>query len=355
MVNVSERVQAAFMRAAANGTEADGAEWLHGIRVRLLSAFVPGAESDYTAVILPGSGSAAVEAALLSSLPHGKRILVINNGYYGDRLSAMVGAQRLGVAELKFDWSAKPDVEKVRLALRQHPEVHTVVMAHHESSTGQLNPLKEVAEVVDGLNRAFIVDAVGSFASETVDIAGPHIYMAAGASHGGLRGVGGLSFVLIRKGFIDRLKTYPARSWSLHLTHYLEEEDRGTSPSLLPVPLLAAFHEALAELLEEGVPQRVDRCKKLAVSLRQPLAGFKLKPVLPAEQQSHSLTAYHLPDGMSYQALGERMQEGRHALMPGLGPFRDKTFRLSHVNVGTQPAIDSLLEHFRQALASSNA
>ena len=72
----------------------------------------------------------------MSALPHGKRMLVLNNGVYGERISHMVGLHRLGVSELKYDWSARPDPERLRLALRQHQEVHAVAMVHHETTTG---------------------------------------------------------------------------------------------------------------------------------------------------------------------------------------------------------------------------
>ncbi|MGZ8422597.1 MAG: aminotransferase class V-fold PLP-dependent enzyme, partial [Nitrospira sp.] len=62
-----------------------------------------------------------------------------------------------------------------RLALRQHPEVHAVAMVHHETTTGLINPIKEIAEVVDSQNRVFVVDSVSGLGGEPIDIAGSHI------------------------------------------------------------------------------------------------------------------------------------------------------------------------------------
>src|SRR5207244_6096115 len=106
----------------------------------LLKLFVPGAEVDYAAVVLTGSGTAAVESAVMSSLPHGKRMLVLNNGVYGERISQMVGLYRLGVSELKYDWTTRPDPEQLRLALRQHPEVHAVGMRSEEHTSELQSP-----------------------------------------------------------------------------------------------------------------------------------------------------------------------------------------------------------------------
>ena len=97
-------------------------------------------------------------------------------------MAQMVGLHRLGVSELKHDWTERPDPERLRLALRQHPEVHAVGMVHHETTTGLLNPGKAIAEVVDGLNRVFILDAVSALAGEYIDIAGSKIYMVAGTA-----------------------------------------------------------------------------------------------------------------------------------------------------------------------------
>ena len=87
------------------------------IQQKLLTAFVPGAEADYVAVVMTGSGTAAVESAVMSCLPTGKRMLVLNNGVYGERISNMIGLHRLGVSELKSIGTVKPDPERVRLAL----------------------------------------------------------------------------------------------------------------------------------------------------------------------------------------------------------------------------------------------
>ena len=208
-VNVSERVRQALNRPDICHRESDFAELQHGIQNKLLNAFVPGAEADYTAVLITGSGTAAVESALLSSIPHGKRALIINNGVYGERMAQMVGLHRLGVSELKHDWTERPDPERLRLALRQHPEVHAVGMVHHETTTGLLNPGKAIAEVVDGLNRVFILDAVSALAGEYIDIAGSKIYMVAGTAGKCIQGFPGVSFVLVRKGFLERMRAYP--------------------------------------------------------------------------------------------------------------------------------------------------
>lgn len=352
-VNVSERVRKALLRPDICHRESEFAELLQGIRRKLIKAFVPEAEDEYTAVVLTGSGTAAVEAALLSSIPHGKRALVINNGVYGERISGIFGVHRLGVPEIKLEWGTRPDPEKIRLALRQHPEVHVVAMVHHETTNGLINPVAEIAEVVDSLNRAFIVDSVSGLGGEAIDIARPHIYMVAGTAGKCIQGFPGVSFVLVRKGFMERLKAYPKRSWYLHLPQYYDDQERGTIPFTPAVQLYYAFDEALNELLEEGVAGRIARYRKAATLIRRRMEALGLKPVLPPEYQSNTLTSYYLPQGLTYQTLHDRLKERGYVIYAGQGQLESRIFRVANMGALTEQDLEGFLNAFQEVLETA--
>lgn len=348
-VNVSERVRQALLRPDICHRESEFTELLHGIQTKLLKAFVPGAEADYAAVVITGSGTAAVESAMMSSIPHGKRMLILNNGVYGERLSRMVGLHRLGVSELKYEWTVKPDPERLRLALRQHPEVHGVAMVHHETTTGLLNPVKAIAEVVDSQNRVFIVDAVSALGGESIDIAGSHMYMVAGTAGKCVQGFPGVSFVLVRKGFLERMRVYPKRSWYLHLTHYVDDQGRCTIPFTPAVQVYYAFDEALNELLEEGVAKRIVRYRKMATLIRERMGKIGIKPVLAPDQQSNTITAYYLPEGLAYESLHARLKEQGYVIYAGQGNLENKIFRVANMGDLTEAKFTAFLDAFEQA------
>ncbi len=348
-VNVSERVRQALLRPDICHRESEFTEMLHRIQEKLLKAFVPGTESDYAAAIITGSGTSAVESALMSSIPHGRRILIMNNGVYGERLSSIVGLHRLGVSELKYDWTQRPDPERLRLALRQHPEVHGVAMVHHETTTGLLNPVKEIGEVVDSQNRVFIVDAVSALAGETIDIAGSHMYMVAGTAGKCIQGFPGVSFVLVRKGFLERMRNYPKRSWYLHLTHYVDDQGRGTVPFTPAVQVYNAFDEALSELLEEGVAKRILRYKKMATYIRERMAKIGIKPVLTPEKQSNTITAFYLPEGMSYSTLHDKLKTQGYVIYAGQGNLENRIFRVANMGALTEAQFNGFLDAFEKS------
>jgi len=353
-VNVSDRVRRALNRPDICHRESEFTDLLHRIQRKLLQAFVPGAESEYTAVVLSGSGTAAVEAAVMSCLPHGKRMMVINNGVYGERISNMIGLHRLGASELKLDWSVRLDPERLRLALRQHPEVHAVAMVHHETTTGLINNVKELADVADSQNRVFLLDSVSGLAGEPLDIAGSHIYMVAGTAGKCIQGFPGASFVLVRKGFLERMRRYPKRSWDLHLTHYVDDEGNGTVPFTPAVQVYYAFEEALDELLEEGVANRIHRYKKVSAMIREKLGALGIKPVLTSEFQSNTITCFHMPAGLSYQALHDRLKEQGYVIYAGQGPLEGKTFRVANMGVLTVDNVQGFLRAFEQTLEGAS-
>lgn len=354
-VNVSDRVRHALQRPDICHRENECAELIAGIRQKLLEAFVPGAESDYTAVILTGSGTAAVEASLLSSLPQGKRMLIINNGVYGQRLSRMAGTQRLGVPELKYEWGTHPDPEKVKLALQQQREIHTVAMVHHETTVGLINPVKEIAEVVDGQNKVFLLDSVSGLGGESLDIAGSYIYMVASAAQKCIQGFPGVSFVLVRKGFMEQVLKYPKRSWYLNLANYYEEQERGSIPFTPAVQVYYAFYEALLELLEEGVANRIQRYNQAATTIRQKMETLGIKAILAPELQSNTLTAYYLPQGVSYQVLHDRLKQRGYVIYAGQGHLEAQIFRVANMGALTDKDIEGFLAAFQEILEQETA
>jgi 2-aminoethylphosphonate-pyruvate transaminase len=348
-VNVSERVRQALLRPDICHRESEFTELLHSIQAKLLKAFVPGAESEYVAVVVTGSGTAAVEAALMSSVPHGRRMLVLNNGVYGERISQIIGLHRLGISELKYEWTVRPDPDKLLLALRQHPEVHVVAMVHHETTTGLINPVQEIADIVDSQNRVFVLDAVSALGGEAIDIAKSHIYMVVGTAGKCIQGFPGVSFVLVRKGFVEKMRAYPKRSWYLHLTHYIDDEGRGMIPFTPAVQVYYAFDEALSELLEEGVANRAQRYKKMAAVIRARMTKLGVKAVLPADRQSNTITAYYLPDGVSYQTLHDRLKAEGYVIYAGQGNLESKIFRVANMGALTETQFNGFLDAFEQA------
>ena len=347
-VNVSDRVRKALAIPDMCHRESECGELIQNVRQKLLQAFVPGAESEYTAILLTGSGTAAVEAAVLSCLPMAKRVLTINNGMYGQRISDIVTSQRLGIPEIKLDWDTVPDLEKIRTVLKLHKEVQTVAIVHHETTVGLINPVNEIAKMVDDMNRVCVVDSVSGLGGESLDIAGSHMYVVAGTAGKCIQGFPGASFVLIRTGFIERIAKYPKRSMYLNLSRYFEAQEQGSVPFTPAIQVYAALDEALSELLEEGVQNRIQRYARSAALIREGLGALGIKAVLPSERQSNSLTAFYLPEGLIYQDLHDRLKARGYVIYAGQGHLSDKIFRVANMGALTQADFEGFVTVFKE-------
>ena len=356
-VNVSERVRNALTMQDICHRESECSELMANIQDKLLRAFVPGAESEYVAILLTGSGTAAVEATILSTLPAGKRFIVINNGVYGQRISLMVASQRLGVSEIKAEWDTRPDPEKVRMILKQHKEAYAVAMVHHETTLGLINPVEEIAEVVDSMNRVFVVDSVSGLGGEPIGIAKSHMYLVAGTAGKCIQGFPGVSFVLARKGFMESMLKFPRRSCYLNLANYYQAHQEKSVPFTPAVQIYSAFHEALTELLEEGVNTRIRRYARAAKLIRERLGSLGVQAVLPADLQSNSLTAFHLPEGVSYQYLHDQLKARGFVIYAGQAHLESKIFRVANMGNLEEKDFQEFLAAFEEVLhgASSRA
>lgn len=88
-----------------------------------------------------------------------------------------------------------------------------------------------------------------------------------------------------------------------HLTHYVDNQGKGIVPFTPAVQLYYAFEEALNELLEEGVANRFRRYKRAAVHIRERMAKLGVKTLLSSDSLSNTITAFHLPPGISWRHL----------------------------------------------------
>ena len=166
-VNVSPRVRQALLRGDLCPREAEFADLLAAVRAKLLQAFAP---EGYTGVVVSGSGTLAVEAMIASALPAGGKLLVINNGVYGDRMRQMAEAHRIPTVELTYAWTQAPNPEQIASALSADPAITAVALVQHETTTGLLNPVTEIGRIVRRQGRLFLLDAVSALGGEDLDV-----------------------------------------------------------------------------------------------------------------------------------------------------------------------------------------
>src|SRR5262245_59822399 len=205
-VNVSPRVQQALLRGDLCHREEEFSDLLVAIRSKLLRAFTP---QGYTAVPLSGSGTLAVEAMVSSALPEGRKLLVINNGVYGERMLRMAEAHRIPTVELRYGWTERPNLGQIEDTRTADPTIAAVALVHHETTTGLLNLVADVGAITRRTGRLLLLDAVSALAGEDIDLAYDGVDVCACTANKCIQGLPGVAFVLARHETMSAMQTYP--------------------------------------------------------------------------------------------------------------------------------------------------
>jgi 2-aminoethylphosphonate-pyruvate transaminase len=286
---------------------------------RKLVAIIHG-EATHVCVPMQGSGTFSVEAAINSLVPRDGHVLVLINGAYGTRmakLTKMMG-RRLSTFETAEDVQTTPqDVERL---LTADPSITHVGLVHCETSTGILNPLREIALVVQKQGRRLIVDAMSSFAAIDIDARTMPFDALIAASGKCVEGPPGMGFVLARR---DVLEKCAGNSSSMALDlydqwEYMERTTqwRYTPPTHVMIALNAALDQFIAE---GGQPARHARYTRNCETLLKGLSELGFRSFLKPEIQAPIIVTIHAPVDPAYtfKAFYERVRDKGFILYPG--------------------------------------
>lgn len=297
-------------------------------RVRDKLRAVAGVGADWPIALLSGSGTAANETAVRASVREGKRMLVVVNGVYGERLLAQ--AQRAGIdtVEIRGPWTEPIDLAAVQTALAIERDVDALAVVHHETTTGLLNPLSAVAGLAAVAGVRTVVDAVSSFGIEDVDLAAGVDFMTC-SSNKGLHGLPGAAFVLVSPAGARRARSVDPTSVALDLCTYLDGETNASPPFTPAIPALASLDVALDRVVAEGVAGRQARYAARCAVLDTAFERLGLEQLIAPAARSHSIRSLRLPEGISFAALHERLRAAGFVVYAGQGTLAKEIFRVA--------------------------
>ena len=154
---------------------------------------------DYTSILLQGSGTYCVEAVIGSVIKPGDKLLILSNGAYGDRMGNIAEYHGISYDMLAFDETEQVSVSYVDDYLSHNAEITHVAVVHCETTTGVLNPLKEIAHLVKMYGKKLIVDAMSSFGGVPLDVHELGIDFLISSANKCIQGVPGFGFIIARR------------------------------------------------------------------------------------------------------------------------------------------------------------
>ncbi|GJH08962.1 2-aminoethylphosphonate aminotransferase [Caballeronia novacaledonica] len=341
-VTLSERVRKSLLQTDLCHREPEFFDLQDEARKRLVAAY----ELDpavWSAVLMTGSGTAAVESMIAGLVPEGGRLLVVENGVYGDRIAQIAKQYGIEYEVAKYEWMQAPDIDAIIARLDSKPFTNVAII-HHETTTGRLNAIDQLSRACKERGIGLLLDAVSSFGAEAIDFDGGGIAAIAATANKCLHGVPGAAFVIARR---DALAKAASRNYYLGIARLAKLQDERNTPFTPSVHAYYALVEALREFEEEGGWRaRHARYAKLAEQVRAGLAALGIESALSPEESSVVLRAYRLPAGVTYETLHDSLKAKGFVIYAGQGGLSKELFRISTMGALDANDMDRLISSF---------
>jgi 2-aminoethylphosphonate-pyruvate transaminase len=283
-------------------------------------------------VLFGGSGTAADEVMISSCVPDGGKLLIVDNGAYGERFAKIAAVYKLNFDVYKSSGFAPLDVGAVKQKLLSGGYTHFAIV-YHETTTGLLNPAQELCRFCAEHGVTTIVDAVSAFAAVPIDMDADCFDFMASTSNKNIQGMAGAAFVFCRKDALEKTKNYPMRNYYLNLLdQYACFKKSRQTRFTPPVQTLYALRQAIIEAKLETVEGRYARYCACWDVLAGAVERLGLKMLVPPSCQSKLITAIIEPDSPKYnfEALHDAARACGFTIYPG--KLSDAaTFRIANI------------------------
>lgn len=287
-----------------------------------------------TSVLMPGSGTLSVEAVLGSVIPPHGKLLVVNNGAYGDRMARIARRLKIALVELQHLETEPANLQRIEDAFRADREISHVAVVHCETTTGMLNPVRDIGELCKRFDKIVIVDAMSSFGGIPFLLEEIQADFLISSANKCIQGVPGFGFAIMRRSAIEATQGW-SRSFSLDLfDQWREMEDKGGKWRFTsPTHVVCAFDQALKELeLEGGIASRFARyCenhRRLVAGMER--LGFRC--LLPSQWRAPIITSFLSPSDprFAFDDFYQRLKSRRYVIYPGK-VTNAETFRVGNI------------------------
>jgi 2-aminoethylphosphonate-pyruvate transaminase len=341
-LTTSQTVKQAMLRDMGS-RDAEFIDIIRDVRQRLVALCAD--PEEYTAVLMPGSGTFGVEATLSSVIPPEGKLLILINGAYGSRMHKIADAHHITNIKLVFAENTQPDAAELQAALKKDASITHVAVVHSETTTGILNPIETYGKIVKSHGCIYIVDAMSSFGAYPIDLKTCGIDYLISSSNKCIEGVPGFSFILARKEALAATHGY-ARTLSLDLLAQWEGlEKDGQFRFTPPTHAILAFHQALLELEQEGgVSARGDRYKQNYEITLAAMQRMGFRPYVEADKRGYIITSFYYPThpNFNFQEFYTRLSNKGHIIYPGKLSHAD-CFRIGHIGRLTAVDVNALM------------
>ena len=302
-------------------------------------------------LILTGSGTGGLEAAIVNTLSPGDKVLSVSIGVFGDRFASI--AQQFGaeIISLKVEWGRVADPEEIRQAIQANPDIKAVLVTHNETSTGATNDLGAISKIVKEAGKLLLVDAISSLGSINVPVDDWRCDVIVTGSQKGWMVPPGLAMVSVSPEAWQAHSEARMPRFYWDFTRAKSYLERGQNPWTPAVSVVFALSVALEMMLKEGLPNVVARHARIGQMTRDGVKSLGLPLFAEESHASNTVTAVAAPDGLDIKTLRQVMKDEHQVVLAGGQQRLDgKIFRIGHLGWVTEADIESVMSALKVAL-----
>lgn len=303
-------------------------------------------------LLLTGSGTGGLEAAVVNTLSPGDKVLSVSIGVFGDRFASIAKAFGADVANLKVEWGKAADPDAVKKAIKENPGIKAVLVTHNETSTGVTNDLAAISKVVKDAGKLLIVDAISSMSSINLPVDKWGCDVVISGSQKGWMVPPGMAMVSVSEGAwkAHAAAKMPRFYWDFTRAkkNYDEKKENPWTPA---ISIVFALTVSLKMMLKEGIDNIFDRHARVAEMTRDGIKKLGLPLFAEESHASNTVTAVGIPEGLDGKKLRQVLREEYKVVLAGGQQTLDgKIFRIGHLGMVNEKDIKEILAAIQKTL-----
>ncbi|MCA0972307.1 alanine--glyoxylate aminotransferase family protein [Halobacillus litoralis] len=284
-------------------------------------------------LILTGSGTSALESAVVNTTNPGDDVIVVVAGSFGDRFAKICETYELNVHRIDIEWGKAVAVDQVEQVLREQPQTKAVFLTHSETSTGVMHPIEKIAERVNQVSDALVlVDGVSSVGGAVLDMDRFGIDLLVTGSQKAMMLPPGLAFVAMSERAWERIQETSRPRFYLDLRAYQKRVGDGQTPFTPALSLLFGLDEVLNLIEEEGGIDRVAERHQLMQQMTRKACRALQLPLLVSDEDASTTVTSIRPETFEAEQLRKlAREEFGLVLAGGQNHMKGEIFRIGHM------------------------
>jgi len=305
--------------------------------------------TQYRVFLTASSGTGLQEAAIRNFVD--KKVLSCVNGAFAERWHEVAASNGKETEKLAFEWDQPVAPERVAEAV-QRGGFEAVTVVHNETSTGLVNPVREIAAAVRSVapETLILVDAVSSLSGAKIEMDAWGLDMVLTSSQKCLALPPGLALGAVSDRAMEKAAKVQNKGWYFDLVRMEKHRLKDSSPATPAMSLIYALDKQLDRILAEGLEARFARHSAMAKRVQDWAEAHDLNMYAPEGFRSQTVTTIKNERGWEVSALNKFLLERGMRIANGYGALKNITFRIAHMGETQMADIEALLEAMEEYL-----